>query len=80
MISINRSIDLLICIIFHFPFVMNIFNIESIGIFQILFRFREGAYCKQLALILGLIRGGLNQGEGAKSRIDSICLFSGAQH
>ena len=29
----------------------------------------EGAYCKQLAMTWGLIRGGLNQGEDTKSRI-----------
>ena len=35
MISINRSIDLIICIIFHFPFIMNFFNIENISISMI---------------------------------------------
>ena len=31
MMSINRSIDLIIYIIFHLPFVMIFFNIENIS-------------------------------------------------
>lgn len=36
MIPINRLSDLIICIIFHFPFVMNFFDIENISISIIL--------------------------------------------
>ena len=35
----------------------------------------EGTYCKKRALVWGLIRGGLNRREGAKSTINGISLL-----